>query len=400
VRVLLVHNFYQSGLPSGENNVYRRERDGLRDRQHAVAEFTRSNDEAKYPPYLAGPEAMLLMPWNPFSAARLRSVLRQFKPDVVHIHNTFPLISPAALHVIHAAAVPLVWTVHNFRPWCAAATLLRDGRHCTLCLDQKSVLPGLRHGCYRGSSAATLPVGAMIGLHQHLQTWARLPDRIIALTAFQQAQLIKAGLPQDKIRVKPNFVVPTPVVPWSAREEKIVYVGRLGHEKGVDLLLDAMSGWQAPPQLEIIGDGRERAVLESLARQYGISDKVKFLGILSPEQTRVRLATARLLVLPSRWWETFGLSVIEAYAQGVPVVAARIAGLPELVRDGITGTLFEPGQADSLRNSLSGLWSQPETLELMGHAALDVYREHYSPEANLERLEAIYEESIEACGNR
>ena len=186
MRVLLVHNFYQSGLPSGENNVYKRERDGLRNRNHTVAEFTRSNDEASQPPYLAGAEAMLLMPWNPFVAYKLRKTITQFRPDVVHVHNTFPLISPAALHVIHDTGVPLVWTAHNFRPWCAAATLLREGRICTLCLEEKSVLPGLRYGCYRNSTLLTAPVSATIALHQSLETWAKLPDRIITLTQFQK----------------------------------------------------------------------------------------------------------------------------------------------------------------------------------------------------------------------
>lgn len=393
MKILLAHNFYGSAAPSGENTVYHAELELLKSHGHEVIEFTRHSDEIRTKGALGTLQGALATPWNPFSAARLRRILEQERPAVMHVHNSFPLLSPAIFHAARSFPVATVLTLHNYRLFCAAGIPERDGTPCTSCLDRRSVLPALRHGCYRGSRLATLPMAAMIALHWRLQTWQRCVDAFIALTGFQKETMAAAGLPRERIHVKPHFYAdPPPPLPWSDREEKVVYLGRLGAYKGVHLLVEAWRRWgKEAPLLEIIGDGPERQRLEALARDSAAAARIRFTGQLGFAEAQERLARARLLVLPSLCFEGFPMVIREAYALGVPVAASRIGAIPGIVEHGASGLLFQPGSAEDLLQEIRSAWSGGSTtLAQMSLQAQRVFAEFYTAEQNYQQLVAIY----------
>ena len=243
MKVLLVHNFYGSTAPSGEGQVFNAEKALLLSRGHEVEEFTRHSDEIRAKGFSGTIQGALATPWNPWMARALQKKVESFRPDVVHVHNTFPLISPSIFHAIgHRAA--RVLTLHNYRLFCPAAIPMRQGRVCTDCLDSHSAWPALQHGCYRDSRLATLPLAVSVGLHRQLGTWKNQVDAFITLSDFQRKLMTESGLPAARVHVKPNFYPGLPpVISWHERAPYVVFAGRLGAEKGLVNLLRAWRAW-------------------------------------------------------------------------------------------------------------------------------------------------------------
>ena len=392
VRIFLAHNYYGSSAPSGENNVFKTERDLLRLSGHEVAEFTRHSDDIRVKGALGAVQGALSTPWNPWAASALRRAVETFKPDVVHVHNTFPLLSPAIFHAIRKKATKVL-TLHNYRLFCPAAIPMRAGGVCTECMDTRSVWPSLRYGCYRDSRLATLPLAFSVALHRYLGTWTGHVDAFIALTKFQRETMVEAGLPAGLVHVKPNFLNSNPhPVPWKDRGNYAVYVGRLSEEKGVRTLFSAWRNIRGLP-LKILGDGPLRGELESKGREYGFD--VEFMGSLNRIEVFSVVNNARILVMPSEWYETFGMVVIEAYACGTPVVASRIGSLAEIVLDGETGLHFKPGDPVDLAQRVNYLAERPELAHRMGQRAREIFLEKYTAEKNLELLMEIYNRARE-----
>lgn len=396
MKILLIHNFYGSSAPSGENTVYEAERDLLRRHGHEVVEFTRHSDEIRGQGAWGVLKGALATPWNPFSAARLRRVLAQERPDVLHVHNSFPLLSPSIFHAARSFPTATVLTLHNYRTFCTAGIPERNGIPCTECLDHRSVLPGLHYGCYRGSRLATLPMAAMIALHRQLGTWRTCVDSYIALTDFQKTTMAAAGLPLERIQVKPHFYAAPPLpVPWGTREPKAVYIGRLGDYKGVHILIEAWCRWgSAAPPLEIIGEGPERERLERMVRAGQGNTRIHFSGQLPFDEVQGRLARAQLLLLPSLCFEGFPMVIREAFALGVPVAGSRLGSIPCIVDDGINGLLFEPGNPQSLLDVVSQAWQTTGQLEKMGNTARRAFDTLYTEDVNYSRLMEIYQAAI------
>jgi len=391
MKILLLHNFYRSDSPSGENQVFDMERSLLQNGGHSVHSFTRHSDELAAQGALGKIKGAVSVPWNPFSARALQKTIREFQPDVIHAHNTFPLLSPAVFPAARGTA--RVLTLHNYRLFCAAAIPMREGQICTECLDQHSMQPALRHNCYRGSKAATVPLAANIALHRFRGTWQNDMEAFIALSEFQREKFVTAGLPADRVLVKPNFYAGSPeVVPWGERADRVVFVGRLSAEKGVHTLLRAWSLWgdQAPP-LRIVGDGELQADLEDQARGLPVG----FTGRLSPEEAQKEIGQAKLLVLPSEGYETFGLTVIEGFARGTPAAVSNIGPLPGLVRDPESGCTFESANPESLLHAVRNAWEDPEQLQRWSRGARAAFEARYTEDANYEMLMAIYEQAIE-----
>ncbi|HNC14233.1 MAG TPA: glycosyltransferase, partial [Cyclobacteriaceae bacterium] len=223
MNVLQVHNYYGSSAPSGENQVFEAEGILLRQRNHEVHEFLRHSDAIRAKGIWGAVQGALSTPWNPFSANKIRQAVENIHPEVVHVHNTFPLLSPSIFHSIGYRAARVL-TLHNYRLFCPAAIPMRAGRVCTDCLDSHSVWPSLQHGCYRNSRLATLPLAANVALHRNLGTWTKQVDAFIALTEFQRERMIEAGLPASLVHVKPNFYPGNPVMsPWPERRDNVVF---------------------------------------------------------------------------------------------------------------------------------------------------------------------------------
>lgn len=394
MRVLLVHNFYGSAAPSGENQVFEAEARLLRSHGHDVDTFTRHSDEIRSQKAWGALKGALATPWNPWMAETVAVKVAAWRPDVVHVHNTFPLISPSIFSAIGRKAARVL-TLHNYRLFCPAAIPMRSGKVCTDCLDTASVWPALRHGCYRKSRAATVPLALNVALHRQLGTWHRKVDAYISLSAFQQQRMVEAGLPPGKVHVKPNFYPGSPaVIPWADRSDYAVFAGRLTQEKGVTALLRAWAEWTSihgdAPELRIAGDGPLRAELERMAANL----PVRFLGQLSSDEAQGQIARARLLLLPSECFEGFPMVVREAFAFGTPVAVSNLGPLPSIVQSGINGVVFEPGSPSSLVSEVRKAWQSSDLLKRLAKGARQTFEELYTEDANYATLMRIYETAI------
>jgi glycosyltransferase involved in cell wall biosynthesis len=390
LKILCVHNYYGSSAPSGENIVFETETELLKRHGHEVVNFLRHSDEIRARGVIGTVHGALSTPWNPWSAAAIRHEVDCFRPDVVHVHNTFPLLSPAIFHTIgHRAA--RVLTLHNYRLFCPAAIPMRAGRVCTECLDRKSSWPALRHGCYRGRRLATAPLAFSVSLHRRIGTWARHVDAFIALSEFQQKLMVEAGLPSDRVHVKPNFFAGHPQPsPWGQRGKYVVFAGRLSIEKGVEGLIRAWLKWgESAPELRILGDGPLRESLQKMASSLpGV--RIRFLGQLPAVVAERQIAEAQLLVLPSVCFEGFPMVIREAFAYGTPAAVSDIGPLPSIVRDGVSGVVFGAGDTESLFHTVSGAWATPGLLETLGEGARAEFATLYNENANYDMLMAIY----------
>lgn len=379
LRVLVVHNGYQ--LRGGEDAVADDEVGLLRRHGHVVQRYGRHNDEVGA---LGRLQLARDTVWSDRTARELREVLAGFRPDVVHVHNSFPLISPSLYWAAHGAGVPVVQTLHNFRLLCPQGLLLREGRVCEDCVGR---VPwrGVLHRCYRGSATQTAAVAVMVQAHRALGTWRDKVDRYIALNEFCRTKFVEGGLPAARIRVKPNFV-DLPAPPAQPRRG-FLFVGRLAAEKGIGVLADAQSVRAGADPVRVAGTGPESDRLQGLRG-------LQLLGSLTPPQVYGQMASAVALVVPSIWYENFPRTVVEAYANELPVIASRLGALASLVEEGRTGLLFAPGDAADLARQLDWAAAHPQEMRRMGLAARRHYEAHLGGDANHLQLTAIYREAI------
>lgn len=391
MKILLVHNAYRQ--PGGEDIVFEQERQVLEGAGHQVVAYRRSNHEVNEHS-LAGQFSLASKAvWAADSRRELAAMLCREKPEIVHIHNTFVMVSPSIYSACREAGVPVVQTLHNYRLLCPAANFFRQDRICEECVEH-SLWRGVRHGCYQGSRAATSVVALMLAVHRWRRTWIRGVDCFIALSGFSRRKFIEAGLAAEKIAVKPNFIYADP----GCRAQSGAYalfIGRLHPERRVETLLAAWQRLQVPIPLRIIGGGPQRVALEAQARQMGVSD-VRFHGHLPRDQAIAFLKGAWCLIFTSEWYENFPVTIVEAFACGVPVICSRLGAMQETVADGRTGLHFTPGDAEDLAQKVEWAWSHPEEMAAMGRAARAEYEAKYTAAHNYLMLMEIYQRVLEA----
>jgi len=383
VKVFLAHNYYQN--PGGEDGAFKADCAILAAHGHDVHQFTMHNDAVKAMSRVQVIRATL---WNQQVYEQLRDLFAGDRFDVAHFHNTFPLISPAAYAAARDSGVPVVQTLHNFRLLCPSAILYRDGHVCEDCLHSSLALPGILHGCYRGSRFQSGAVALLNTTHQVRKTWFTHVDRYIALTDFGRRKFIEAGFPSDKLVVRPNFLDTDPGV-RSGTGEFALFIGRLNPEKGVRTLLEA---WRHLPNdipLKILGEGELKDEAQALIAQHGLN--VELLGWRSPAEVLASIKAARFVIFPSEWYETFGRVVIEAFACGVPVIASKLGASTETVEHGRTGLHFEAGNPASLADAVVQLWNDQTSVQAFGSAGRREYELKYTAERNYDRLIEIYQ---------
>lgn len=384
MRVLLVHNFYQSSAPSGEDAVFRNEQALLERAGHEVIPYVRGNDE------ITGALSSRLSAardtfWSPRSHAQVSELVRTQRPDVAHFHNTFPLVSSSAWRACGALGVPVVQTLHNYRLVCPGAMLVRDGKPCEACIG---TLPwqGVAHGCYRRSRAASAMVFGMLALDRARETYESAVDRYLCLTDFARERFIRGGLPASRLFVKPN-TLPEPPAPGDGSGGYALFVGRLTREKGVRTLIEA---WRhAPLPLKIAGDGALRAELEQQARESGA--QVEFLGYRGRDEVYALLQRARMLVIPSECYEGFPVTVLEGLATGTPMVVSRLGALDELLTDRVHGRKFTAGQPDALLAAVRELHANEPAMASIRTNNRAEFDARYAPATVLRGLLAHYE---------
>ena len=379
-RVLLVHNRYEQR--GGEDAVVDAEAELLRHHGHQVERYERHNDEvASLSPLRLAAGTL----WSTRTRRDLPAVAAAFAPDLLHVHNSFPLISPSVHAAAHNLRLPVLQTLHNFRLLCPQGTLLRDGRVCTDCVGR---LPwrAVRHGCYRGSMAASAVVALMLQGHRLRGTWQRDVTLYIALNRYSAELFERGGLPAAKLRLKPNFVDLSEQA--SAGERRgLLFVGRLSPEKGTALLAAAAALRPGAAPIRVVGDGPERDRLAACAGLH-------LLGALPPDEVWQQMRRATALVLPSVCAEVFPRTLVEAFACGLPVIASRVGALPELVAQDRTGWLFDPAQPQALADLLQRADADPAALRPLGEQARAHHRQHWTGAHNHRRLCELYHEAL------
>ena len=391
MKIILVHNHYQ--LPGGEDRVFTQECRLLENHGHEVVTYQRSNREALG----YSPTQRLSLPkktvWAKDSYREMLALLRKERPQIVHIHNTFLQISPSIFSACREAGVPAVLSLHNFRLLCPAATFFRDGKICEACLES-SLWQSIRHACYRQSYGATATVAIMLAVHRQARTWVDGVTTFIALSEFSRRKFTEGGLPDSKIRVKPNFVSPDPGEKSGVGDDA-VFVGRLSPEKGLKNLLQAWAQLRVSVPLRILGDGPLRGELEQMARDLRLSE-VSFLGHVDHAATQSAIKNARFLILPSECYENFPLTIVEALSCGTPVICSRLGAMQEIVTDRGTGLHFTPGNPDDLADKVAWAWDHSRQVTEMGRAARQDYEQKYTAESNYQSLMSIYDHAITA----
>lgn len=381
LRILIVHNAYQHR--GGEDAVVDDETKLLVSHGHEVRSYIRQNDEISEMSRLTLACQTL---WSSRSVDEISALIRDFSPNVIHAHNTFPLISPSLYWAANQAGVPLVQTLHNFRLLCPQAIFLREGKICEDCLA-KIPWRGAVRGCYRESRIQSTVLTSMLILHRLMNTWGSKVTRYIALNEFCRSKLIAGGLPGDRIAVKPNFS--DFKAPVEGDRSGFLFVGRLSVEKGIEVLAGAV-GISNDVCIRVVGSGPETPRLLNVK---GITA----LGALSGDAVSAEMSRATALVLPSICYESFPRTLLEAFASRLPVIASRLGPLAELVKDGVTGLLFEPGNSLDLAYKLRWAVQHPEKMAEMGRNARALYEAEFTPESNYEQLIAIYQAAMNAA---
>jgi glycosyltransferase involved in cell wall biosynthesis len=385
MKVLVVHNAYQQA--GGEDAVFRNEAQLLRQHGHEVFEYLDDNQRI---PALGKLQLGIETMWSRYSYKTLSGVLADCRPDVAHFHNTFPLISPSVYYAAKKHGAAVVQTLHNFRLLCPNAIFLRNGRVCEDCLGKTVALPGVIHGCYRGSRIASATVAAMVAMHRTLGTWSNAVDLYVALSEFARGKFIQGGLPSEKMVVKPNGLAEDPGQ-GSGDGNFALYAGRLSMEKGIGVLLSAWSRIGRELPLKIAGDG---PASEEVRQACQNTTGLEWLGAQPRLRVLSLMKQARFVLIPSICYENFPTVAVEAFATGTPVAASNIGALPSIVDDGRTGLLFRPGDAADLRAKALALANDGDRLATMRRWARIEFGKRYSPAASYPLLIEAYRRAI------
>ncbi len=389
MRILVVHNYYKQ--PGGEDQVFRSEVELLRNRGHEVFTLEATNDEIPDNPSIKDSLAVARdTVWSYRGYRLVYEAVARNSIDIVHFHNTFTRISPAAYWAAKRAGARVVQTLHNYRLFCLNAQFYRDHRVCEDCLHKPVPWPGVWHRCYRQSRLGSTTVAVMLTLHRGLRTFSTYVDAYIVLTEFARLKVINGGLSPQKVYVKPNFLLDDPGQ-GPHLGGYALFVGRLSEEKGVSVLLEAWSDLSLDVPLRIVGDGPLSGKVATAAQH---DRRIEYLGRLTQGEVRHQMRDAAVLIVPSLWYEAFPMVVVEAYACGLPVVGSKIGSLDSLIEDGIQGVKYPPGDHKSLADNISCLLSHPNKLAEMSLNARRTYEDNYNADANYNALMHIYSEVL------
>lgn len=381
MRVVLAHNRYTHA--GGEDAVFSAESALLRAHGHTVCEYQVDNGDIAA---MRRIDLAVATVWNSESYRELRELFRRARPDVVHFHNTLPLISPAAYYAAAAEGIGVVQTLHNYRMVCPTGTLLRDGAPCEKCVGKPIPWPAVLHGCYRGDRAASAVVATMLAVHRARGTYRNLVDQYIALTTFAKQKLVEGGMNPDLITVKPNFLAHDHG-PGDGTGGYALFAGRLSKEKGLEILLEAWLHIGLRLPLRVAGDGPLADEVRGIAANV---EGVTLLGQLGKQELARQMKGAVVQVVPSTWYEGLPMTVIEAFSAGTPVVAPSHGAFLELIRPGETGFRFVPGDASSLAGCILSILDHSAGLRNMRRATRLEYERTYSPDVAYPQIERIY----------
>lgn len=386
MRILLIHNKYQQ--KGGENVVFEAECELLEKNGHTVEKvlFDNLHIKTSWNKFMAGIKSL----YNFDSAAVVEDAIKSFKPDLIHVHNLFPLASPSIFYVAEKHAVPVIATLHNYRLICPSATLFHDGKIYEKSIHTVFPLDPIFQGVYRNSVIQTASAVLMTGIHKLLGTWKNKVDRYIVLTDFAKRKFLNSslGVPAEKMVVKPNFTVDHGSGTYP-REDFFLFIGRLTEEKGIKTVLECAKISNA--NIKIIGDGPLRAEVE---HQASIHSNIQYLGFQDKETINNILKRTKALLFASLWYEGFPMTILEAFAAGTPVICSKLGGPGEIVEDHISGLHFVPGNAEDLAHKMLLLADNKGLIATLGKGARNIFQTKYSEESNYQRLLNLYLEVV------
>lgn len=388
LKVLLVHCFYRTEAPSGEDAVYYNERQLLEDNGIELLPYEIHNDDIDDSTLSKKIILGINTIWSQSTYKEIDNLIREKKPDIAHFHNTFPQISPSAYAACKKHGIPVIQTLHNFRLICPGALLLRNGKPCEDCLGT-NLLPALKHRCYRGSLTATGVLAATISINRVKGSYRDNVDYYIALSKFAVSRFVKGGLPENKLIVKPNFLPGSPEL-GTGHGGYAVYAGRLSEEKGV---INLVTAWKQikNTKLLILGDGPEKIKLEKYVAQHSLN--VEFLGFQPREVVIDKVANAMFCILPSLWYEGFPMAILEAMSCGTPVLASAIGSMAELIIDGENGYTFDPTNLDDIAEKclhMISIYEEKSNYIKLRNQCKKHYDANYDAENNFKKLLHIY----------
>lgn len=384
--VLMAHNYYQ--VPGGEDTVFHNEVNMLEKNGHKVIKYTRHNDEIK-----DGVLSKLKLGIDTIFSFKtykeVKKLIDENEIDIVHVHNTLPLISPSIYYAARAKKVPVVQTIHNFRLLCPGATFTRNSEICEDCIS-KGLGQSLKHKCYRGSLAQTFIMYVMLKFHRIIGTYDKI--NYITLTEFNKKKLLNLVKVESKIYVKPNFVEKRE---QSERilDDYFVYIGRLDEIKGINFLIEAWKDIDENIELYVIGTGPEKEKIKKFIEKNNIKN-VKMLGFMQRNKIFDIIQKSRAVVVPSNWNEPFGMVIIEAFSKGVPIIASKIGSIPYIVDHNVNGILVDPGDKLKLKESINNIFYDNKLNKALGKNAYNKFNEYYTDIVNYNRLIEIYEELV------
>jgi glycosyltransferase involved in cell wall biosynthesis len=386
-KILSCHNYYL--YRGGEDQSFEDEVELLRSRGHEVVTWTQNSQTIQ-----SSVQVARGLIWSQKSYSAIREIIDREKPELVHFTNTFPLISLAGPAAAKDAGLPVVASIRNYRPVCAGAYFLRDGKVCEKCLTGNlGTLPAIYHRCYRDSYLSSIALAGTIAYQKWTRAWERSIDVFYSPSEFARLKLIEGGFPADRFMAKPNFVAKNPDV-GDGTGNYLLFAGRLSPEKGLSTILDAWNQESLLPNLHIVGEGPELPLAEEAAKR---DPRIQVFGKLPHAQLLVKMGEATAIMITSLWYETFGRTIVESFSKGTPVIASNLGAMAELVRDGITGVKFEAGDARSLIDAVQRLTKQHTDLASIRSNCRREFEERYTPEANYKQLIAIYERAIEVA---
>lgn len=379
MRVLIVHNYYK--IRGGEDSVVESEIALLKKNNHDVFTYFRNNSELlRY----SSIQLALTTQWSIKSFKKISEIIRENKPDIIHVHNTLPLVSPSIYWAASKYRIPIVQTVHNYRLSCLNALFLRDGKLCEECIG-KFPYAGIVNSCYRASRKASAVLAFMLLLHRTIGTYNNKISHYIALSEFSKNKLVMSGVSNNKITIKPNYIDHVSEKN-TKRSDELLYVGRLSNEKGISLLLDALSKLNGF-KVTVIGEGPELPLVQN-------NKNIKYIGKLTNESVLKKMSSALALLIPSICYENFPRIIVEAYSCGLPVIASSIGSIKNIVDDGETGLLFDPISSTDMATKINWAVCNQEEMNKMGLKARKKYENEYTAEKNYKQLIDIYLRAI------
>jgi glycosyltransferase involved in cell wall biosynthesis len=384
MKILTVHNRYK--IRGGEDESREAEDRLLAGRGHLIREVVLDNRTIQPDSWSVGLKAS----WSWPCYRQIINEARQWRPDLIDVHNFFPLASPAVHYAARRLGIPSLQTLHNYRLLCPAATFYRDGSPCEDCTQHMLPWPGVVHKCYHRSATHSGAVALMISAHRLMRTWQHAVTLFVAVSDFERRKFVDNGFPDSRVVVKPNFV-PDCGGPGPGGDD-FLFVGRLSPEKGISTLLQAASMVQGSFRLNIVGDG---PLQPEVVAATGLSSRIRYLGRRSQSEVLDLIGYSRCLIFPSEWYETFGRVAAEAFARGTPVVAANIGAVAEIVDDGRTGVHFEPGDPADLARAIDWTIAHPDAIARMRVEARREYEVKYTADRNYELMMRIYERAIQ-----